>query len=237
MPIPSGDIRKVESLPAWKSVNEQHITNQLHILFRYMTSSSNLNETILPSNPSDRTTAHFWAAYIDEKWFPSMSGIARAQGEEAKKVVIDQVMEGLSMRRTHSARSARASPSLAGTTSTSSTSLSGLRLKLVKGFLLLLLEVEMVVAKGGGDVAVEYDELIRAQQLGVPSDPIATLAERNDHMCLLSTKATLRPWVIDSGATHHMTSDQHLLASTSSTSSTSVSLADGSQSKVTGSED
>ncbi|XP_030458257.1 protein MICRORCHIDIA 6-like isoform X2 [Syzygium oleosum] len=26
----SGDIRKVESLPAWKSVNEQHIANQLH---------------------------------------------------------------------------------------------------------------------------------------------------------------------------------------------------------------
>ncbi|XP_056175035.1 uncharacterized protein LOC115666993 [Syzygium oleosum] len=39
----SGGIRKVESLPAWKSVNEQHIANQLHILFGYMT--SNLNES------------------------------------------------------------------------------------------------------------------------------------------------------------------------------------------------
>ncbi|XP_056171909.1 uncharacterized protein LOC115687894 isoform X2 [Syzygium oleosum] len=83
----------------------------------------------------------------------------------------------------------------------------------------------------------EYDELIRARQLGVPSDPVATLAERNDHTCLLSTTATPRPWVIDSGATHHMTGDQHLLTSTSSASSTSVTLADGSQSKVTGSED
>ncbi|KAI6679572.1 hypothetical protein NL676_033453 [Syzygium grande] len=45
--------------------------------------------------------------------------------------------------------------------------------------------------------------------------------------------------VIDSGATHHMTGDPCLLTSTLSIPSTSVALADGSQSKVTssGSED
>ena len=29
------------------------------------------------------------------QWFPSLSGIAKAQGEEAKKAALDQVVEGL----------------------------------------------------------------------------------------------------------------------------------------------
>ena len=82
----------------------------------------------------------------------------------------------------------------------------------------------------------EYDELIRARQneSGAISGPTATLAQRNDSTCLLSSTTPPRSWVIDSGATHHMTGDPSLLTSTSSVPSTSVTLADGSQSKVTG---
>ncbi|KAI6674621.1 hypothetical protein NL676_002527 [Syzygium grande] len=77
----------------------------------------------------------------------------------------------------------------------------------------------------------EYDELTRARQLDVPSGPVATLAHRNDPTCLLSTTATPRPWVIDSGATHHMMLVISIFLPQPHRPSTSVTLADGSRSK------
>ncbi|XP_050118550.1 glutathione S-transferase U17-like isoform X4 [Malus sylvestris] len=51
--------------------------------------------SILPSDPLDRATARFWAAYVDEKWFPSLRGVAAAEGDEARKAAVEQVAEGL----------------------------------------------------------------------------------------------------------------------------------------------
>lgn len=52
--------------------------------------------SILPADPYDRAIARFWAAYIDDKWFPSMRAISMVEGD-AKKAAIAQLEEGFSL--------------------------------------------------------------------------------------------------------------------------------------------
>jgi glutathione S-transferase len=65
------------------------------IIVQYIDDVWTSGPSILPSDPYDRATALFWAAYLDEKWSPSLKGIWTAEGEEAKKAVVDQAVEVL----------------------------------------------------------------------------------------------------------------------------------------------
>ncbi|XP_028793105.1 glutathione S-transferase U17 isoform X1 [Neltuma alba] len=67
------------------------------IIVEYVDQVFSSGPSILPSDPYDRSVARFWAAYLDDKWFPAMKAIAGARGDEEGKALIQQLEEGLAL--------------------------------------------------------------------------------------------------------------------------------------------
>ncbi|PSS28696.1 Glutathione S-transferase [Actinidia chinensis var. chinensis] len=67
------------------------------IIVQYIDEVWTSGPSILPSDPYDRAIARFWAAYVDDKWYPSIKEIRIAEGEEEKSTHIGKVVEGLAL--------------------------------------------------------------------------------------------------------------------------------------------
>ncbi|KAK9119492.1 hypothetical protein Scep_017585 [Stephania cephalantha] len=67
------------------------------VILQYIDEQWTTGPSILPSDPYDRAIARFWAAYVDDKFFPALAGILKAQNEEAKAEALGQVKAGLEL--------------------------------------------------------------------------------------------------------------------------------------------
>ncbi|OVA15349.1 Glutathione S-transferase [Macleaya cordata] len=91
----------LQSNPVYKKIpvmihGDKPICESL-IIVQYIDDVWSSGPSILPSDPYDRAIARFWATYIDDKFFPSLSGIAKGKNEEERKAAIEQVIAGLGL--------------------------------------------------------------------------------------------------------------------------------------------
>ncbi|XXG89147.1 hypothetical protein AAC387_Pa12g1221 [Persea americana] len=91
----------LKSNPVYKKIpvllhNQRPVCKSM-VVVQYIDDAWPTGRSILPSDPYDRAIARFWAAYIDDKLFPSLQTIARAQGEKARVEAIKQVISGFQL--------------------------------------------------------------------------------------------------------------------------------------------
>ncbi|KAL5722514.1 glutathione transferase [Ranunculus cassubicifolius] len=98
----------LESNPVHKKVpvmihNDKPISESLVILQYIDEAFTSSGPSILPSDPYERAIAHFWAAYLDDKWYKALLEVTTKHevsfdvDEEEKKAVMDAVIEGLGL--------------------------------------------------------------------------------------------------------------------------------------------
>ncbi|KAM7464565.1 hypothetical protein LguiA_032686 [Lonicera macranthoides] len=64
------------------------------VILQYIDEVWTKGQSLLPSDSYDRAIARFWAAYIDDKWFPSLRQLTIfAQGEDAISAALKQIVE------------------------------------------------------------------------------------------------------------------------------------------------
>ncbi|CAI9785203.1 unnamed protein product [Fraxinus pennsylvanica] len=67
------------------------------IIIQYIEDTWISGPSILPTDPYDRAIARFWAAYIDDKWFPLLKELGAAHGDEARTSIMEKIFEGLAL--------------------------------------------------------------------------------------------------------------------------------------------
>ncbi|XP_018634655.2 glutathione S-transferase U17-like [Nicotiana tomentosiformis] len=65
------------------------------VIVQYIDETWTNGPSICPSVPHDRAIARFWADYVDNKWFPLILEVGEAVEKEAKKAVLQKIIEGL----------------------------------------------------------------------------------------------------------------------------------------------